>query len=66
MSSSFHSDIMKTSIDPSICLQRKSNLVLSEFMLKCPKSNLLILLVRIYLSVRLAFVEIVLEAFSDS
>ena len=66
MSSSFDSDIMKTSTDPSICSQRKSNLVLSELMFKCPKTNLLILLVRISLRIHLAFVIILLEAFSDS
>ena len=57
---------MKTSIDPLICSQRKSNLVLKELMFKCPKTNLLILLIRISLRVRLAFKIIVLEAFSVS
>ena len=57
---------METSIDPSICSQRKSNLVFSELMFKCPKTNLLILVVRISLRMRLAFVIIGLEAFSDS
>ena len=66
LSSSFDSDITKTSIDPLICAQRKSNLVLSELMFKCPKTNLLILLVRISLRLRLSFVVIILEAFSDS
>ena len=49
-----------------IQISRKSNFVLSELMFKCPKTNLLILLVRISLRIRLAFVIIVLEAFSDS
>ena len=66
LSSSFDSDITKTWIDPSICSQRKSNLVFNELMFKCPKTNLLILLVRISLRIHLAFVVIVLEAFSDS
>ena len=57
--------MIKTSIDPSIC-QRKSNLVLSELTFKCPKTNLLILVVRISLTVRSAFEIIVLEAFSVS
>ena len=57
--------MIKTSIDPSIC-QRKSNLVLSELTFKCPKTNLLILVVRISLRVRSAFEIIVLEAFSVS
>ena len=61
LSSSFDSDIMKTSIDPSICSQRKSNLVLSKLMFKFPKTNLLILLVPISLRIRLAFVTIVIE-----
>ena len=66
LSSSFDSGIMKTSIDPLICSQRKSNLVLNELMFKCPRTNLLILLIRISLRVRLAFERIVLEAFSVS
>ena len=63
---SFDSNIMKTSIDPLICSKRKSNLVLNELLFKCRKSNLLILLIRISLKVRLAFEIILLEAFSVS
>ena len=62
--SSFHSDIMKTSINPLICSQK--NLVLNELMFKFPKTNLLILLIRISLRVPLAFEVFVLEAFSVS
>ena len=57
---------METSIDSSICSQRKSNLVLSELMFNCPKTNLLILLVQIFLRVRLTSEIIALEVFSVS
>ena len=60
LSSSVDSDIMKTSKGPLICSQGKSNLVLYELMFKCPKTNLLILLIRISLRVRLAFTTIAL------